>query len=92
MLAIMLSTLSVLASSTLNESALDLERPSLADEGRDLDNPRNDFLFGVLLASPLRALSGEKRLALRGRILCWLVSTDSERCSTPFFTDSSSTE
>lgn len=60
------STLSMLVSSGLNESALDLERPSLADEGRDLDSPLSDFLFGVPLSPPME----EKRLALRGRILC----------------------
>ena len=65
MLAMIVSTFSVLASSGFVESALDLERPSLADDGRDLDRPRNDFLF----AEPLSFLSIEKRLALRGRIL-----------------------
>ena len=67
MLAIIASTFSVVVLSGLKESARDLERPSLAEEGRDLDSPLNDFLFGVPRSL---ALSGEKRLALRGRILC----------------------
>ena len=64
-LAMMLSTFSVLASSGLTESVLDLERPNFADDGRDLDNPLRDFLF----VEPLSLLSVENRLALRGRIL-----------------------
>lgn len=82
------STFSVLASSGLAESALDLERPILAEDGRDLDRPRRDFLF----AEPLSFLSVEKRLALRGRILevSWVV--ERERCSTPCFEDSGDDE
>ena len=78
----MLSTFSVLASSGLVESALDLERPILAEDGRDLDRPRRDFLF----AEPLSFLSVEKRLALRGRILeelSWVVAVERERWSEP---------
>ena len=64
MFAIIDSTFSIVVSSGLNESALDLERPIFADEGRDRDNPLILFLFGVPRSLP------EKRLALRGRILC----------------------
>ncbi len=82
------STFSVLASSGLAESALDLERPSLAEDGRDLDKPRRDFLF----VEPLSFLSGENRLALRGRILDVSWAVERERCSTPRFEDSGDDE
>lgn len=80
----------MLTCSGLVESALDLERPSLAEEGRDLDRPRRDFLF----AEPLSFLSVENRLALRGRILddsCAGV-VERERCSAPRFDDSGDDE
>ena len=81
-----ISTFSMVVSSGLNESALDLERPSFADDGRDLDSPLSDFLFGVPLSPPTE----EKRLALRGRILCWLGDSEPS-CDDSFLSDSAST-
>ena len=83
MLAIICSTCSIQVSSGLNESTLDrdLERPSLAEEGRDLERPLRDFLFNVLPSPPL---SGEKRLALLGRMgLCSPVEREFERGGSP---------